>query len=284
MPRKQTPAQARQTALESEYTPLYAVAGLTDALADALRSALVETQYRALKGLTDLSSRGPALQQQALTNAEEARTFVITLPEQFLHLPEATKARVAELQTQANDLLAQATATYAELAGRGKLVVDDAVNGARGLSAQTEKRVDDLREEAGDRVDPLLEQVQETMTRARKNVSGRTATETVTPRSAAKSAATQKSAAAKRAAAQDAAKKAAEVSAPATKKKASAAKKAADQDAAQEARTRRAPAKKAAAKKAVSADKPVVENAVPAPQTAPTESVSSNGSADTSAS
>ena len=48
------------------------------------------------------------------------RTFVITLPEQFKHLPEATKARIAELQKQANDLLAQATATYGDFAGRGK--------------------------------------------------------------------------------------------------------------------------------------------------------------------
>ena len=34
---------------------------------------------------------------------------MITLPEQFKQLPEATKARIAELQKQANDLLAQAT-------------------------------------------------------------------------------------------------------------------------------------------------------------------------------
>ena len=33
--RKQTPVQARKSALESDYTPLYAVAGLTDVVADA---------------------------------------------------------------------------------------------------------------------------------------------------------------------------------------------------------------------------------------------------------
>ena len=44
MPRKETPEEARKTALQSEYAPLYAVAGLTDALADALRGALVDTQ------------------------------------------------------------------------------------------------------------------------------------------------------------------------------------------------------------------------------------------------
>ncbi|HLL62187.1 MAG TPA: hypothetical protein VK401_04010, partial [Propionibacteriaceae bacterium] len=145
MPRKETPDQAKKSAVESEYAPLYAVAGLTDALADALRGALVETQQRARRGFGELQSRGPALGQQAKVNAEELRTFVITLPEQFKHLPEATKARITELQTQANDLLAQATATYSELAGRGKLAVDDAIGSARGLSDRTEKRVDDLR-------------------------------------------------------------------------------------------------------------------------------------------
>ncbi len=196
MPRKETPDQAKKAAVESEYAPLYAVAGLTDALADAftdaLRATLAETQERARKGFTELQGRRPALQRQAKTNVDELRTFVITLPEQFKHLPDATKARIAELQTQANDLLVQATATYSELAGRGKLVVDEAVGSARGLSARTEQRADHLRGEAGDRVDPLLEKVQETVTRARKNVSGRTATETVTPRSAARSAATRK--------------------------------------------------------------------------------------------
>jgi hypothetical protein len=258
MPRKETLDQARKSALESDYTPLYAVAGLTDALADALRSALVERQDRARKGLTDLQSRGPAL---AKTNAEELRTFVITLPEQFKHLPDATKARIAELQAQANDLLAQATATYSELAGRGKLAIDDAVGSAQGLSDRTDKRVDDLREDAGDRVDPLLEKVQETVTQARKNVSGRTATQTVTPRSAAKGSATRR---------------------------ATTAKKVAEQDAAQQARARQAPAKKAAAAKKTATQRANAEKSAakaPAKKTAANETAASNGAAaDTSAS
>ena len=45
--------------------------------------------------------------------------------EQFKQLPEATKARIAELQKQANDLLAQATTTYGDFAGRGKQAVDE---------------------------------------------------------------------------------------------------------------------------------------------------------------
>jgi len=56
---------------------------------------------------------------------------VITLPEQFKHLPDATKARIAELQKQANDLLAQATTSYGDFAGRGKQAVDEARRSAR---------------------------------------------------------------------------------------------------------------------------------------------------------
>lgn len=188
MPRKDPSDSAKKSALESDYTPLYAVAGLTDALAGALRGALAD---RARKSLNELQNRGAALPQQALTNAEELRTFVITLPEQVRTLPEATLARITELQTQAGDLVAQATATYSELAGRGKLAVDGAVGSARVLSERAEKRAADLREEAGDRVDPLLERAQEGVTQARKTVSGRTATRTVTPRTAAKGTATR---------------------------------------------------------------------------------------------
>jgi hypothetical protein len=54
------------------------------------------------------------------------RTFVITLPEQFKNLPETTKARIAELQRQANELVAHASSTYGDFAGRGKEAVDEA--------------------------------------------------------------------------------------------------------------------------------------------------------------
>ena len=111
--------------MESDYAALYAVAGLTDALAEALKGALADTQQKASKRLTELQSKRPELSKQAKAGADELRTFVITLPEQFKQLPEATKARIAELQKQANDLLAQATATYGDFAGRGKQAVDE---------------------------------------------------------------------------------------------------------------------------------------------------------------
>jgi hypothetical protein len=125
MAQKETSPEARKSALESDYAALYAVAGLTDALADALKGALADTQQKASKRFDELQSKRPELSRQAKASAEEVRTFVITLPEQFKSLPEATKARIAELQKQANELLAQASATYGDFAGRGKEAVDE---------------------------------------------------------------------------------------------------------------------------------------------------------------
>jgi hypothetical protein len=126
---------------EADYAPLYAVAGLTDALAEALKGALAETQQRASKRISDLQSKRPELSKQAKASAEELRTFVITLPEQFKNLPEAAKVRIAELQKQANELLAQATSAYDDFADRGKHAVDDARKAARERSGRATKKL-----------------------------------------------------------------------------------------------------------------------------------------------
>ena len=138
MSSKETSAESRKSALESDYAALYAVAGLTDALAEALKAALADTQQKASQRLTELQSKRPELSKQAKASADELRTFVITLPDQFKQLPEATKARIAELQKQANDLLAQATTTYGDFAGRGKEAVDEVRRSAHdGSSTKT---------------------------------------------------------------------------------------------------------------------------------------------------
>jgi hypothetical protein len=141
MSHKEVPAESRKSALESDYAALYAVAGLTDALADALKGALADTQHKASKRINELQSRRPELSKQAKASAEDLRTFVITLPEQFKHLPEATKARIVELQKQANDLMAQASTTYGDFAGRGKQAVDEARKSARQPSDNTTKPI-----------------------------------------------------------------------------------------------------------------------------------------------
>jgi hypothetical protein len=141
MVNKEVSAEARKSALESDYAALYAVAGITDALAEALKGALAETQQKASKRITELQNKPPELSKQAKTSAEELRTFVITLPEQFKNLPETTKARIAELQRQANDLLAQATDTYGDFAGRGKQAVDEARTAAHDRSGKASRSV-----------------------------------------------------------------------------------------------------------------------------------------------
>lgn len=212
--RKQTPAQARKAALESDYTPLYAVAGLTEAVAASVQNTLAQTTDRASQRFAAWQDKS---EKQAKAAAHDVTTFVRSLPEQVKTLPETTKSRLTDWQKQAQDLVREANATYADLAGRGKRAVDDTIGSARQFSGRAEKRATDVRSDLADAVDPAFEKVQETVTQARKTATGRTATETVTPRSTQKATATRAAArgaaderaAAKKATAKKAAKKAA---------------------------------------------------------------------------
>ncbi len=156
-------------------------------------------------------------EKQAKATADELTTFVRTLPEQVKTLPETTRARLAELQQQAAGFVRDANAVYVDLAGRGKLVVDETLGTARQYSGRAEKRAGDVLSDVADKVDPAFEKVQEGVTQARKTVTGRTATETLTPRSTQKATATraasrgaaEQKTAARKATAKKAAKKAA---------------------------------------------------------------------------
>lgn len=190
--RKQTPTQARKSALDSDLTPLYAVAGLTDAAVTTLRSTLADTQDKA-------SQRVAALKAKPAQQADDLAKLISSLPEQLKAVPdtlkafpEHTKARIADAQKQAEARVAEANAAYADLAGRGKRAVDDAIVSARKLSTRGERRAEDLADDVADAVDPAFEKIQETVTSARKATTGRSATETTTPRSAAKASATRK--------------------------------------------------------------------------------------------
>ena len=186
--RKQTPAQARKAALESDYAPFYAVAGLTEVVTTSLQAVLAGSSEKA-------SRRLAAWQGLGEKQAKDATQLVRSLPEQVKALPETTKARLAEWQQQAEEFAREANAAYGDLAGRGKRAVDETIVSARQLSGRAEKRAGDVLVDA---VDPAFEKVQEGVTRARKNATGRTATETVTPRKAtAKKAATRKATAKK---------------------------------------------------------------------------------------
>ena len=92
MSEKEVSPEARKSALESDYAALYAVAGLTDALAEALKGALAETQQKATKRMNELQSRRPELSKQAKTSVEDLRTFVAGLG-----LPDDVAKRLSEM-------------------------------------------------------------------------------------------------------------------------------------------------------------------------------------------
>ena len=55
--RRPTPAQARKAAVESDYTALYAAAGLTDLVAESIKNIVVTTQERATKRFVELQTK-----------------------------------------------------------------------------------------------------------------------------------------------------------------------------------------------------------------------------------
>ena len=236
--RKQTPAQARKAALESDYAPLYAVAGLTQVVASTLQATWNGTAEKAGQ---QFASWQDQREKRAKATADDLTQLVRTLPEQVKALPETTKTRISELQKQAQVFVRDANAAYGDFAGRGKLVVDETIGSARQLGGSAEKRAGDVLADVADKVDPAFEKAQEGATRARKTVTGRTATETVTPRSAQQATATRaasRGAAEQRTATRKAAAKRSASSRTSTAKKAPAKK---------------APAKKTAVKKTAAA-------------------------------
>ncbi len=225
--RKQTPAQARKAALESDFAPLYAVAGLADSFAVQAKTTLIATRDK-------VQARQGEFENSSKARAEEFSKFVKSLPEQVKALPETvkglpetTKSRLVEAQEQLKAYYAEAASGYGDLAGRGKRVVDGAIVTVKSFSAKAEKQAEDVAADVAERIDPAFEAVQESVTVARKKVTGKTATETVTPKASAKAQATRAAedavAAEKAAARKAAAKKAAATRAA---KKTSAAAKA----------------------------------------------------------
>jgi hypothetical protein len=251
--RRQTPAQARKAAVESDYTPLYVAAGLTDLVAESIKNVVLTTQEKATRRLAELQTRSTEQAKLATGFVRTLPEQVKALPEQVKALPESTKVKLEEWEKQSRELLAEANTTYADLAGRGKKVVDDTLIATRRTTADVktdvEEKLDEVRSDVVEAVDPAFEAVEETVIKARRTVSGRTATETVTPRSAVKASATRqtntakRSAAAQKAAATRKANAATQAAEQATADKEAAEKKAA----AARSATKKAAAKKAAA-------------------------------------
>ena len=142
---------------------------------------MAQTTELAGQRFADLQDRS---EKQAKSAADDVTMFVRSLPEQVKALPETTKARLAEWQKQAQDLVREANTAYGDLAGRGKKAVDETARPARQLLGPG-------REAGHRRRGPTWptrstrpsRRCRRRVTRARKTVTGRTATETVTPRS-----------------------------------------------------------------------------------------------------
>lgn len=195
--RKQTLAAGRRTALASDLTPLYAAAGLTDAVATRVLSTLADTQHRATRRLADLRADAETRARVASAGAADLARLATTLPAQVRTMPE----QVRELQKQAETLVSTANSAYADLAGRGKRVVDAALSSGRRLPTEAETKADDVADdllaEVKDAVDPALASAQDAVRDLRKTVTGRTATVKQAPRRPRTSSATSRAAGSK---------------------------------------------------------------------------------------
>lgn len=187
--RRPTPAQARKEAIESEYAPLYAAAGLTDLAVESIKNLVLATQEKATKQLSEWQGSVAELQSKGTEQAKHAGEFVRTLPEQvkvlpeqLKTLPETTKARIEELDKQRKEFLAEATIAYGDLAGRGKKVIDDSVIAVRKTStdvkSDVETKVDEVREDVAAAVDPEMAEAAREAASAKRSAAARKAAAT----------------------------------------------------------------------------------------------------------
>lgn len=224
-PRKETSAQARKAALESDLAPLYALAGLTDLFAETLRATITQSQERTAKRVADLQGKRPEFEALLRHQADELNKLLRSLPEQVKSLPESSRSRIADFTEQAQALVSQAEGAYGEFVGRGRRAVDDAIASAQSLSAVVEKRAEDVVSDVVDDVADLADRAEAVLKAPAKKAPA-------------------KKAPAKKVAADGVA------AAPVPAKKAPAKKAPAQKAPAKKAPARKAPAKKAPAQKA----------------------------------
>lgn len=122
--RKQTPAQARKAAIESDFAPLYAVAGLTELLQEAATQRLAELRTR---------------QADLIKFVGTIPAQVKSLPEQVKVLPSTARTQMSDVQQQAEAFASEASNRYADLAGRGKRAVDGVLTSARQVRTQADE-------------------------------------------------------------------------------------------------------------------------------------------------
>ncbi len=168
--RKRVTEQTRKTAVSSDLAPLYAVAGLTEVVADRLRTVVYESRTR-------VNDRISALRSYSGERVSEATDEFAgrSLPDLVRTMPEFTKQQLVKVGEYADAGRVKAGAAYAELAGRGKVGVEGALGDAAGS------------------LDPVLERLQDGVAKLRETVAGKSttpaATQTTTKPATAKSAA-----------------------------------------------------------------------------------------------
>ena len=107
--------------------PLYAAAGATDVVVGYVRDAYADLQKQFADVQKDVQTRISSFEFEPKTLRDQAVTVLATqidaLSKDAKSSREAIEKRVAELQAEAAGLPATVTATYADLAKRGEVLV-----------------------------------------------------------------------------------------------------------------------------------------------------------------
>lgn len=171
-----TTAQSRQAALESDYAPLYVVAGLADIALETVKTTVNRQIADVRTRQTELTNRARARQAYLRSNAEGALklagdlpTQLKTLPEQLRQLPEVAKAQLAQAQKQAG-------VSYADFAGRGKVAVDEAILSAKKLQAEASSRATKLADDVVGAAADMTDAVDDAAEQAKGSTAGARAT------------------------------------------------------------------------------------------------------------
>ncbi len=169
--RKRVTEQTRKSAISSDLAPLYAAAGLTEVVAERLRTVANESRQLVTDRITALRSYSGERVSEA-TDEFAGRS----LQELVRTMPEFTKQQLVKVGEYAEAGRARAGAAYAELAGRGKVGVEGALGDAAGS------------------LDPVLERLQDGVARLRETVAGKSTTPAAPAARTAKKPAAKKTA------------------------------------------------------------------------------------------
>ena len=151
--------------LESDYAPLYAVAGLTDVLAEHPAGAPRRTAGAGRQAHRRAAGPTPSEQAGQGDRRRAPDQFVITLPEQVRRPCRRRPGPGSRTCSSRPTSSRRGQRHLRELAGRGKRVVDETLGSPGSLPARAEKRGRRTCRRCRRPVDPAFEKVQEGVTR-----------------------------------------------------------------------------------------------------------------------